>query len=346
MPKTQCVYLPWVDPLRVLTAFAVVVLHVSAYVVTEAKLGSLQWWVGNVLDSSVRWCVPVFVLISGALLLDPAKEEGLLTFYRKRAKRLVIPLVFWSLFYLAFRYCRGEALTTKQIVEDVLRGQPYYHLWYLYMVAGLYALTPFMRTYIRTSFQKEREMLVVLTLVFSGLSSLLGYLYLETHTTIFGLFVPYIGYYLCGYHIRSRSEIGFSSPSLLAVILITVAIIAVGTFYLVGQFGFGVGLLLYDAVSLPVILLSVALFLLVHKMNGACTYSRPFQNVIRQLAPVTLGIYVIHPVVLVLLRDMGLSSTSFTPFLSIPLISVLVFVFSWLSAFVIYQIPHVRGIVS
>lgn len=92
--------MPWIDNSRILAIFAVIVVHVGAKVVGENTIGSEYWWYGNIFESLARWCVPVFVMISGALLLDPNKKEDLLTFYRKRLHRIFIPFLFWSVIYL------------------------------------------------------------------------------------------------------------------------------------------------------------------------------------------------------------------------------------------------------
>ena len=63
--KTGPERLYWIDQLRVLACFAVVLLHVSGVAVVEAKFASIDWHIGNLLDSATRWSVPVFVLISG-----------------------------------------------------------------------------------------------------------------------------------------------------------------------------------------------------------------------------------------------------------------------------------------
>ena len=65
----------WLDNSRIIAILAVVFLHVSAGVVTESVIGTESWWVGNLYDSLVRWCVPVFVMISGAVLLDHSKKK-------------------------------------------------------------------------------------------------------------------------------------------------------------------------------------------------------------------------------------------------------------------------------
>ena len=62
--------LNFVNNLRFLSVLAVVFLHCSAQIFISANKGGFDWWVSNIFDSSVRWSVPVFVMLSGALLLS------------------------------------------------------------------------------------------------------------------------------------------------------------------------------------------------------------------------------------------------------------------------------------
>ncbi len=81
----------WLDAARVISIFAVVFLHISASVVTEADFGSSTWWHGNFYDSLVRWCVPVFVMVSGALLLDERRVEDTISFYKGESGEYCCP---------------------------------------------------------------------------------------------------------------------------------------------------------------------------------------------------------------------------------------------------------------
>jgi surface polysaccharide O-acyltransferase-like enzyme len=137
-------------------------------------------------------------------------------------------------------------------------------------------------------------------------------------------------------------DIKISSRALLTVILISLVFISSGTFFLVDIYGLDKGLFLYDFVSPPVVLMAVAVFSLVRKMN----FPGFLKGAIRQVAPTALGIYVIHPIVINRLGMIGVSSTSLTPFLSIPLVSILVFLLSCLAISVIRQIPYLRKTVS
>ncbi|MCU0579442.1 MAG: acyltransferase family protein [Desulfobacterota bacterium] len=85
----------WVDKAKILATLGVVVTHVSASTLFGLRdPHSLNWWAANCYDPLARFAVPFFVMISGCLLLDPAKEEPWGVFYKKRARRILPPLDF------------------------------------------------------------------------------------------------------------------------------------------------------------------------------------------------------------------------------------------------------------
>lgn len=109
----------WLNNARIIAILAVVLLHVSSRVITWSELGSNDWWYANLYDSLVRWCVPVFVMISGALLLAPEKAEPLGVFYKKRASRILSPLVFWSLFYMLWDFSRNMLKGDPKSIQEI-----------------------------------------------------------------------------------------------------------------------------------------------------------------------------------------------------------------------------------
>jgi len=92
------------DPMRVAGALAVIVFHVAAYGQDRrGAIGAAAWWGCNLVSCATLWCVPIFILLSGALLLDPERSDTLGGFYRRRLGRIGIPFLFWCAFYLAYR---------------------------------------------------------------------------------------------------------------------------------------------------------------------------------------------------------------------------------------------------
>ncbi|MBD2598484.1 acyltransferase family protein [Nostoc spongiaeforme FACHB-130] len=81
----------WADYVRVIANFFVIFLHSAAPLLYQfKKIPDSYWITGNIYDSGVRMCVPLFFMLSGYLLLE--KQETLETFFKKRFKRIFIPL--------------------------------------------------------------------------------------------------------------------------------------------------------------------------------------------------------------------------------------------------------------
>ena len=97
----------WINNARIVSTFAVVFLHVAIVFMLDNDIDTEYWWFGNIFNVLVRWCVPSFVMISGALLLDNKNEESLSKFYSKRLSRVLIPILFWSIMYLGLTFIHG-----------------------------------------------------------------------------------------------------------------------------------------------------------------------------------------------------------------------------------------------
>ena len=89
----------WVDILRFISVFLVIIIHVSTPLVNNWREASHRdFMVGNLYDSLSRVSVPIFFMVSGYLLLG--KKESLASFYKKRLKKILFPFVAWSVLYL------------------------------------------------------------------------------------------------------------------------------------------------------------------------------------------------------------------------------------------------------
>ena len=92
----------WLDTLRTLATLGVIIIHISSPLVNmEYNKNMSFWWIGNVVDSAVRYAVPLFLMLSGATLLD--KEFQLWDFYKRRFSRVLVPFLFWIIAYSIYR---------------------------------------------------------------------------------------------------------------------------------------------------------------------------------------------------------------------------------------------------
>ncbi|XAS66171.1 acyltransferase family protein [Micrococcaceae bacterium Sec5.7] len=199
------------DILRILSISGVVAIHIFGYVVGHAKPDTKTWWIAAGLDIPFIWVVPVFVMISGALVLAPragASKPG--NFYRKRAVRLIPALVAWHVIYLAgVRFLmRGEDLTFARTFQLLTDGSVFTQLYFLWLILGLYAVSPLLSAFIHAGSRRRAQVLATVllgltALVFMvpGIAGALG-LSRPVALNIFTQWMPYAGYFVAGWALK------------------------------------------------------------------------------------------------------------------------------------------------
>ena len=121
--------------LRVLGTIAVIALHVlfSGAGIHEDNISDTQYIVTEMIVSLTMWAVPIFLMVSGALLLDPAREITIAKILRKYLKRVLVALVISSvLFRIIDIVMDGEPFTFFNLMgalEDLFMGDGWSHLW-------------------------------------------------------------------------------------------------------------------------------------------------------------------------------------------------------------------------
>lgn len=343
-PSEQGTELAWLDTARILAILAVVLLHVSAAVVIQCPPGTVHWWIGNLVDSTTRWCVPVFVMISGALLLDPGRQETAATFYRKRAARIAIPLLFWTVFYLLWAMLKGirsgHPPLPGELAERVLAGVPHYHMWFLYMILPLYLVTPFLRRLVRATDRRVFGTATVSLLALAAGVTAIGYPEPVGRGSFLTLFLYYIPWFLLGYMLRTMQG-DVSRTRTVPLALLTMATTAAGVHLLTLRLGLDSGLYFYDYLSITVILMSLAMALFFRSL--AWVPGTPALS--RRLARLTLGVYLVHPVPLELLQHAGLDPLNVHPGIYIPTAFLLATGLSAVGVLVLQRIPILARVV-
>lgn len=297
------------DILRIGSICGVVAIHVFGYVLGRAPRESRPWWIAVVLDVSWIWVVPVFVMISGALILGSrmaAEQPGL--FYRRRAVRLIPALVAWNLIYLiGVRFwMRGEDLTPQRTLQLLVDGSVFTQLYFLWLIAGLYAVAPVLAGFLRGGGQsraaKAAAAFLAASVLFYMLPGVLGLFGVASPVRLNFLthWMPYVGYFLAGYALRNVRLTGTK----LAVTAVGTAAIIAGTVWHYGNKGemrlldavvsvsyLGVGVAL-AALGVFVVALSLASRLRVRRAGKPLT----------GLSNATFGVFLVHLVIFEAIR--------------------------------------------
>lgn len=330
----------WLDNARILAIFAVILLHVAVGAAWSSEPGSFLWIYNTSFDVLVRWCVPVFVMISGALLLEPHGQETLGDFYKKRFSKILLPFFFWSLVYIFWGHFREniqEPLSFAYIVERLASGKPYYHLWFLYMLIGLYAFTPVFRLIVTQL--KTRDLVFFLALAYGIATIEALYEVLGTgETNLFPVwFLMFVPYYLTGYLAR-HYEPSFSTGTLALITLffaaLAPALMCLTRLYVEGP----IGIYFLKNLSITNIALSISLLFLLKRMNKPMFGTK----MTKEVSGVTFGIYLVHMIPLAYLGDLKDLWALFPSYLYVPLFSLAIMIATAIICLAMTRMPFLR----
>jgi len=290
-----------VDLIRTVAIVGVILLH-AANDLTVQQMGQLEivrWVTVDIYQSLGRIGVPLFVMLTGVLLLQPSKNESISVFFKKRWSRLGLPFIFWGAAYFAYDFfVLHQAITTNAIIQGILTG-PYYHFWYLYMLFGLYLLTPILRILLAHSDNKIMKYFTILWFLGASIIPFAGLLttyHLDSNVlTITGM----VGYFVLGVFLLT---VKISRSVALIIMSVGIALTVIGTYVLAATIGGGTMFFFQEYLSPTMVLASVMLFLLLTTIkppegNGKITISRG-NKILKIISQNTLPIFLFHVMVL------------------------------------------------
>ncbi len=362
-------HIVWLDVVRFIAMFTVVCCHCTDpfnfYPGTAPNIGEIKLW-GAIYGSVLRPCVPLFVMITGALLLPVRGDAS--TFYKKRIPRVFYPFLIWSVLYNLFPWITGLLGLNPQIIldffpyagEDVMQQSfsvsleyilmiPFnfsilaVHMWYIYLLIGLYLYLPVFSAWV----EKASERAKLMFLLAWGVTLLLPYYYQFVSNYLWGTcswnsfgmlyaFAGFNGYLLLGHYLKNLEW------SLKKTLAIGIPMFAVG--YAVTFLGFRhitalpeytdeMLELFFTYCSLNVVMMTIPVFMLAKKVK---VNSERMKKALANLTVCGFGIYMIHyfstgPSV-VLMRAINMPIG-----LQIPVAAILAFAVSWGLVWLIYR---------
>lgn len=358
----------WLDVIRCVAMIMVIGVHcIDPFYIspTMRAIPEYTHWAA-IYGSLLRPSVPLFVMMTGLLLL-PVKKQPLGKFYKKRIYRVLFPFLIWSVLYSMFPWVTGVLGLPKEIIGDFFcytQGQesqslidslkdvamiPFNfshkenHMWYIYLLIGLYLYMPFFSAWIENADRKTKRAFLLIWIislfipylkeyVANCLFERSGYVFGTDTWNEFGLFYYFAGfngYLLLGHYVKKGND-----WSLMKTFILCILMFAVG--YYITYTGFSTTAsnpnateteieLFFTFCSPNVLLMTLATFLLLQKV--VITNS----TVIKVLANMTqcgFGIYMVHYFVVgPFFLLIGPSSLPIP--LQVPLMAICIFLCSW-----------------
>lgn len=340
----------YLDILRVIACFFVIMCHTSGeYVVRD--FGSLNFWVGDLLDSLCRVASPLFIMISGALMLDENYAYS-----TKKIKQHIIKMavffVFWSALYSVWFEViqpirHGTAVSAQKIIEFFVQGP--YHFWFVFLIVGIYAIVPLLRLWVKKENEKSVRYFIILAMIFAfALPQIIdiGKQYSDlfvTPDTIIGYLrldyvAGYTAYYLLGWYInnfeiKNRYLVYGAGALSFAATFFGTYVIAMTT---------GRSSLMFNNLSLTVFMQTAAVFLF---FKSKYRDSRKSNRIIGSISKYSLGIYAVHvfflEASLIILTRFNIGSA----LIEIPAIFIASVVLSFLASALLGKIPFLKKFV-
>jgi len=340
LSKETTSHLTWVDFMRFVGTFLVVLAHIDVW-------GDGSNWARNIYYTISRNGVPIFFMMSGYLLLS--KEENLWTFLKKRATKIIIPFFAWSIIYdIYFSNSFGDVFTFNAVLKmfiRILRGPRAGHLWFFYALIGLYLFTPILRLFMAKAKNSDILYYIGLWILTTPFLFILDEFTPLKNGFELNYFTGYVGYFLLGIYLGRMQ----TTPRLLQIALGLTILGAISTFavFFLNLPPTDNKLPFRSYQSLNIILMAIGMFIIIKAMGEGI---RP--NLARFYASVSqssFGIYLIHSIVLTWMaygwEALNFQTSVGPSIIVIPFVALIAFVISWVITFIMLKIPLIRALV-
>ena len=330
-----------IDILKVIAIIGVLIIH-SCSGGYSYGVGTFNWSSAVFWGSLARASVPIFLMCSGALLLNPEKELPLRKLYLKNLLRIVIALFFWAMAYKVFGLVMSRAFTIQNMlhsIKEIILFRHESHLYYLHIIILVYVFLPVTRILTRNATRKELQYLIILWFILGILYPTAKHFWPFTLLSgipsqwLMNMTYASIGYGILGFYLQKYAMIKKEIYFLLLGIGFTG--VFVGTWIMSVEQGSLYEVFL-EGMSPFVALMAVGIFGLV-----TC-YTKPGSkgsSFITRIANASFCIYLVHIFLIYIFNSIGLTVSILPSLISIPFLAGINFLCSYIVYLLLSHIP-------
>ena len=325
----------YVDSLKFIAIFSIIILHMFS-VFNSTEIVNVPF---NNLKEIVRFGVPLFLMVSGMLLLN--REIDLKLFFRKKIVRILYPVIFFLLIaYLLNIYQINDFFETY---------------WYCWMMIGVYLAIPVVNIFIKNASDKELNY-TILIFLFASLITTIAKKFNITIALDLTFFLGPVSYLVLGYYLSRKkfklSPALISTISLLAYILITIYKIYGHDYLYINNHEPILSLL---NISLPQVIQASSLFLLfksIYENTHGLFYGTKklllenhVKGFITSVSKSSYGIYLVHllfinGIIEKIFSDLSMSGTN--SLITVIIVSIILLLVSWMIIVILSKIPVIK----
>lgn len=330
-----------VDLIKVLAIFGVVVIHTCCY---TSNIGSANWVSSLFWGGITRSSVPLFLMASGAIMLNPEKEITLKKLYLKNILRIVAAMIVWGTIYKVYHLTETGTFSVNALVQgikEVLVFNQEFHFYYLHMILIVYIFLPVTKILTTVSTRKQLHYILILwiamAIIYPTLKPFWPFTLFGGMTTQWGINMTYasIGYGILGYYLK---EYGLPKFFDVALIISGFLFVFVGTYIMSVKSGY-----LYEhfmeGIGIGPAALAAGLFSFFNRVKVS---SLRVKSVIIWFSKASFLVYLVHMLFLYIMKNNGIT-VDFAPYIiSIPVLAVFNIILSCLVYVVLSHIPVIK----
>ena len=327
--KTRIAYY---DNLRVLAIFGIIAIHVFQLWHHGEKVNGMYIYM---FSEIVRYAVPIFLMLSGALLLN--RDIDLNNFLRHKLTRITYPFIFYLIIAFAL-----SIFTDYEFSSNILS-----YNWYFWLIFGVYLSVPIINKFIQHASIREIEYFLVVFILAAIFYQFVLYYNIDNFFNL-NFFAAPIGFLVLGYYL-SVKDFKIDSRKLIALMLLVFVFATSMKMISTGAIMPKSFALNYEAtqtavlnswvdVSIFVILQAGSLFVIFKNLNFT-----GFRKAVVSISNLSYGMYLINSIVMFYITPFftALPRNGFEICIVIVLMSIFVFFVSWAIVWVLSKIPIV-----
>jgi len=339
----------YMDVARVFSMISVILVHAGAITWYDAPFSLYPWGVINLMDIMSRYCVPVFLMMSGHIFLDPSRNISVKKIYTRYLPRLLAAYFFWSFLYALItsgfvtQRTLANGVGTK-LVQDLFWG--HYHMWYMYLIVAMYIITPALRP-IAANRSAMRYFLIVSYVISFLIPTIM--MIPVVYSTVgkyfnrleFSFISGYVFYYLAGAYFGGEEMPPKEKKIIygLGVLGFIFAVVCVTTVVIATQYPDST---YHEYYTAGVPLYSLAVYLFFRDRFTNVNPNTKWMKVVMWMSKLSFGVYMAHDFGLIVFKKIGFTPAICTPFISMPLLTFLDLCISLAIAWVVSLIPGLK----
>lgn len=344
--------------LRIIACFFVIFNHTGGRghgLFETYPLGSAEYWLYMIPSVFCKFSVPLFLAISGALLID--REESLAVIFKKRVLKLAAVLLIFSLFYYLISLDSLSDISAYNFLGTMYTYTWCHPFWYLYRFIPFLLFLPFIRALAKNLKDCYFYYLFAILIIFESILPVAEYLlWKDAHTLYYHFDISWatsiIFIYPClGYFIEKRLDISKIKKWLLPMWVLNIGCIFIScfmTFYQASIVGYNT-----QRFFSSFVLINVATLFISAKY---CYSTRKREHkvmdrIVATIGGCTLGIYLVHAFFLLELPaterlwSFLLTGLDLNPMLAAFIVCIVVFVVCCIVALIMKKIPLLNRLI-